>query len=53
MTIQILGGRAFTFRRAVLSALGIYVAGKGLLQHDWISLLLGVAILAFGWLSPG
>ncbi len=53
MTTPALSFRAFTFRRLVFSALGIYVAAKGLVQHDWISLLLGVAILAFGWLSPG
>lgn len=53
MTIQAIKGRPFPFRRVVFSALGLYVAAKGFAQHDWVTLLLGIAILAFGWLSPG
>jgi hypothetical protein len=53
MTTRLLTFRVFTFRRLIFSALGIYVVSRGVMQHDWISLLLGAAILVFGWLTPG
>jgi hypothetical protein len=39
-------------RRWLVSAFGLFVAVKGLLKHDWLSLSLGVVIIAYGMLAP-
>jgi hypothetical protein len=48
--------RAFTFdrvRRGVMAALGILLVGKGFFEHQWVTAILGVAIVAYGMLAPG
>jgi hypothetical protein len=42
-------GRA---RRWLVTAFGLFVAIKGILNHDWLSSGLGMAIIAYGMLAP-
>jgi type IV secretory pathway TrbD component len=39
-------------RRWLVAAFGLFVAVKGLVRHDWLSLGLGAAIIAYGMLVP-
>jgi hypothetical protein len=39
-------------RRWLVAGFGLFVAIKGLLKHDWLSLTLGAAIVAYGMLAP-
>jgi hypothetical protein len=48
--------RILTFgniRRAILTALGVLVAGKGYMDRSWFSVLLGLGIIAYGLYAPG
>jgi uncharacterized membrane protein YraQ (UPF0718 family) len=39
-------------RRWLVAGFGLFVAIKGLLKRDWLSLTLGAAIVAYGMLAP-
>jgi hypothetical protein len=39
-------------RRWLVAAFGLFVVIEGLLKHDWLSLGLGAAIVAYGMLAP-
>jgi hypothetical protein len=50
-----LGTGIITFgrvRRWLVAGFGLLVAVKGLLTHDWLSLGLGVVIIAYGMFAP-
>jgi hypothetical protein len=39
-------------RRWLVAGFGLFVAVKGLLAHQWLSLGLGVVIIAYGMFAP-
>ena len=39
-------------RRWLVAGFGLFVAVKGLIKHDWLSLTLGAAIIAYGMFVP-
>ena len=39
-------------RRWLVAGFGLFVAVKGLLTHEWLSLGLGVVIIAYGMFAP-
>jgi hypothetical protein len=39
-------------RRWLVAGFGLFVAVKGVLTHQWLSLGLGVAIIVYGMLAP-
>jgi hypothetical protein len=39
-------------RRWLVAIFGVYVAGKGVHEHQWMLLALGAAIVAYGLFAP-
>jgi hypothetical protein len=39
-------------RRWLVAGFGVFVAGKGIYLHQWLLIVLGVAIIAYGMLAP-
>jgi hypothetical protein len=39
-------------RRWLVAIFGVYVAGKGVHEHQWILVALGAAIVAYGLFAP-
>jgi len=39
-------------RRWLVAIFGVYVAGKGVYQHQWLLVALGAAIIAYGLFAP-
>jgi hypothetical protein len=39
-------------RRWLVAIFGLYVAGKGVYQHQWLLVVLGAAIVAYGLFAP-
>ena len=48
--------RDLTFRgvrRFVMAAFGILLIRKGILEHQWLTGILGAVVAAYGFLAPG
>jgi hypothetical protein len=48
--------RVFTFKRVrgfIFAALGIVIMANGLFERQWLNLILGAAIIAYGAFAPG
>jgi hypothetical protein len=39
-------------RRWLVAIFGLFVAVKGIVTHQWLSLVLGIVIIAYGMLVP-
>ena len=39
-------------RRWLVAIFGLYVAGKGVHEHQWLLVVLGAAIVAYGLFAP-
>jgi uncharacterized membrane protein YraQ (UPF0718 family) len=39
-------------RRWLVAGIGLVVAVEGVVKNDWLSLVLGVAIMAYGMFAP-
>ena len=39
-------------RRWLVAGFGLFVAVEGFIKHDWLSLTLGGAIIAYGMFAP-
>jgi hypothetical protein len=39
-------------RRWLVAIFGVYVAGKGVYQHQWLLVALGAVIVAYGLFAP-
>jgi hypothetical protein len=49
-------GRVFTFKRVrgfIFAALGVVIAANGIIERQWLTVILGVAIVAYGAFAPG
>jgi hypothetical protein len=40
-------------RRFFISGIGFVLAGKGILERQWLPAIVGFAIVAYGLLAPG
>lgn len=48
--------RIFTFNRVrgfIFVAFGVLLVGKGIFEQQWLTLILGAAIIAYGAFAPG
>jgi len=41
------------FRKWVLGGFGVLLIGKGAVTHQWLTVVIGVAIIAYAVLMPG
>jgi hypothetical protein len=39
-------------RRWLVAGFGLLIAGKGIFEHQWLTLVLGAVIVAYGMLVP-
>ena len=39
-------------RRWLVAGFGLLIAGKGIVEHQWLTLALGAVIVAYGMLAP-
>jgi hypothetical protein len=39
-------------RRWLVAGFGLFIAVRGMIKHDWLSLALGAAIIAYGLFAP-
>jgi hypothetical protein len=39
-------------RRWLVAGFGLFIALRGMIKHDWLSLALGAAIVAYGLFAP-
>jgi hypothetical protein len=39
-------------RRWLVAGFGLFIAVRGVINHDWLSLALGAAIVAYGLFAP-
>ena len=49
-------GRVFTFKRVrgfIFAALGVVTMANGIIEHQWLTVILGAAIVAYGAFAPG
>lgn len=48
--------RIFTFKRVrgfIFAALGLVIVANGIIDRQWLSVILGAAIIAYGAFAPG
>jgi len=48
--------RVLTFKRVrgfILAALGIVIMANGIIERQWLTVILGAAIIAYGAFAPG
>jgi hypothetical protein len=39
-------------RRWLVAGFGLLISGKGIVEHQWLTLALGAVIVAYGMLAP-
>ena len=48
--------RVFTFKRVrgfIFAALGVVIVANGIIERQWLTVILGAAIVAYGAFAPG